>query len=654
MLVENLTALVPFRNGHEWLPRLLASLPADLPVIVVDDHSDTPLEPSDRYRLLRPKERGYFTGAVNVGMSACDTDVLILNQDAELRGDAWLNLILKKRKTYAMIGERIGGVHPAWPNGYIHGTFTYIRRDAIRAIGYMNAADYPLWGSTCEYQVRLCRRGFKVLPLVKVPGMIHDRPGKFGAAITEALKQEGKRDLFIRTPPMVSVIIPCFNYGKYLTDCIRSLIGGDTCLGPMPGQTFQSFEAIIVNDASTDNTARIGARLDNPWQGVRYIRLGANGGTAAAINAGVRASIGRYVTVLSADDMAEPWHLESLLRTCQANPHSVAFGEFNLFKRGQRFEVLKLPGYDFERTLYKNGMGTSIMYPRRAWEEVGGYPEIMKDGREDWAFNVGLGIKGWCGVKVEPPEGPGYLGRREGHNRSLCNAGPGWRNAFMAKMMALYPSVYQGERPEMCCGGGRKSAKPAPKGAGKGVNVKGFQMPGQDGLELLEYTGSNYGTTGWWGPVTGTKYDFGNNDAARVKYVDVRDVPKMLLLSEGTKNKRPIFRKYRLPPKQEAAAVVAEVRAPEYVEAPSAAYVEVKAEADMTTIPWVEVKPVVIAEPVEDLTAIRGVGPAIAAKLRGLGFCTVAQVAAYSADDLAGLTGLQLKRAVAIVEAARG
>lgn len=618
---HDLTVVVPYWNGEKHLGRLLGSLPESLPVIVVDDHSDQPLQVSARYTLLRPPQRGYFAGAVNAALAACDGDVLILNQDAQLHGTAWLDLLLAERKRYAMIGERIRGTHPAWPNGYVHGTFTYLRRDAIQAVGPMNAIDYPLWGSTCEYQLRLCRAGFEVLPLQQVPGLVHNRPGRFGEAITETLRREGKRELFIRTPPMISVVVPCFNYGHYLLDLINSLIGGPTCLGNMPGQTFQSFEVIIVDDASTDDTPDIAQALADPWKAIHYIRLPRNVGTAACINAGVARSWGKYVTIISADDMAEPWYLEGTLRCAEKHPHSVVYSDMILFKNGKRFDILTLPDYDFERVLYKNGMGANLLYPKEAWREVGGYPEIMRDGREDWAFNVGLGLRGWCGVKA--PGQPGYLCRREGHNRSLRNAGPGWADTFMSRLMALYPDAYRGDRPMTCCGGGRsKVATKFAKGAGTAAT---FQMPGRDGLQLLEYVGTNVGTSTWWGAVTGARYEFGANDSARVKYVDVRDAPAMLALRDT--NKCPLFRPYKAPP---APAPIP----PEPILAPE------------------EIEAGVVAEPVEDLTAIPGVGKATAARLVKQGILTREQLAAHPPLDLAEKLGISLKRAQDLVEAA--
>jgi GT2 family glycosyltransferase len=177
----NLTIVIPFFNGHAYLTELLESLPIDIPVIIVDDQSDVPVEALVEYRtaptrIVRPKTKRYFSGAVNVGISECNTDVLVLNQDTWFSGRDWLKVIEDNSDEYDMIGERIRGSHPAHPDGYIHGTFMWMSRVAINEVGLLNEDLYPLWGSTCEWQLRLCRRDFKPLILDTIPDFHHVRP----------------------------------------------------------------------------------------------------------------------------------------------------------------------------------------------------------------------------------------------------------------------------------------------------------------------------------------------------------------------------------------------------------------------------------------------------------------------------------------------
>lgn len=545
--MQNLTIVVPFYNGHKTIRNLLDTIPQDLPVIIVDDHSPEPAPSQllDEYPnciIARPDTKGYFTGACNQGMALCKTDVLILNQDARLEGDAWIAALENNRGKYAVIGERIAGTHPAFAeHGYIHGTLMFIRRDAITAVGPMNALDYPLWGSTCEYQLRLCRAGFKVLPMRPFPGLAHDRPGRFGEAITDVLtKEPGKKSLFIRTPPEVSVIVPCHNHGKYLENLVNSLIGGETCLGKFKQQAFGSFEIVIVDDASTDKTPEYCAKIADAWKGIHTIRLPKNAGTAGAINAGVKASHGKYITIIAADDMREMGSLEKLYRAQLQNPHSFIYDQIVAFSGHQRRPdiAIKVSKFDAEKILSKNHVHAGIMFPRQAWVDCGGYPEVMRDGREDWAMNVNLTVHGYCGVFL--PE-IGYLYRREKQNRSLRNTTRQHWNLFKAKIMALFPEYYDGRQDiKMCCGQSNQKVKALPKA---GSNPKSMAIPGGEGLVVLRYVGKSGGTFTFYGPVTGGQYKAGQG--LPLVAVDPRDLrnknPRTPGLLDARDGNKPVF-----------------------------------------------------------------------------------------------------------------
>jgi glycosyltransferase involved in cell wall biosynthesis len=526
------TVVIPFWNGHQYLDKLLSTIPESIPVLIIDDISDSPVPAITRpnTQIKRLAQKGYFTGAVNEGIKACSTDMLILNQDTYFNGDGWLNFIEEQKQQYGIFGEA-AGAHPAWPHRYVHGTFMYIQRDVIRAVGTMDAENYPLWGSTCEYQLRACRKGFKANPVEVVPGFVHKRRGPYGSAIQQALAT-GKQGKLIRTPPLISVVITCFNHGKYLADAINSLIGGKTSLGDMPGQAFQAFEIVIVDDGSTDNSAKVAARLADPWQGIHFIHQ-KNKGSAAAMNTGIQASHARsdhLIAVLDGDDMMEPSRLQRMLKTYENNSHSVVYDNIQYFGNGQRGVVtdwesgksihrLNLKGYNFEQMLSKNAMHKGLLYPKRAWEETGGYPEIMNQGREDWAFNIALGVKGWCGVSTGEYD---YLYRREGQNRTLRNTSPGHHAKFLEQLKSIFPAIYAGERPDMCCG--RPSAT-ASKNGGIGVAAMSTKrtkdLPGQQGMVILEYQGRNAGDETWTGEVTGTTYVLGG--VRKQGYVDRRD-----------------------------------------------------------------------------------------------------------------------------------
>ncbi len=92
--------------------------------------------------------------------------------------------------------------------------------------------------------------------------------------------------------PMVSVIIPTYNYGQYVTEAVESVLG----------QTYANREIIVVDDGSTDDTRE---RLGSYGDRVRYIYQ-ENRGLSAARNTGIKAARGDLIAFLDADDVWVP------------------------------------------------------------------------------------------------------------------------------------------------------------------------------------------------------------------------------------------------------------------------------------------------------------------------------------------------------------
>lgn len=89
-------------------------------------------------------------------------------------------------------------------------------------------------------------------------------------------------------PPLVSVIIPCFNHGKFLADAIKSVLE----------QRYSPIEIIIVNDGSSDSTEEVASTFPT----VKYVYQ-ENQGLSAARNTGIKNSCGEYLVFLDADDL---------------------------------------------------------------------------------------------------------------------------------------------------------------------------------------------------------------------------------------------------------------------------------------------------------------------------------------------------------------
>ncbi len=189
---------------------------------------------------------------------------------------------------------------------------------------------------------------------------------------------------------LVSVIIPCFNYGKYLRDAVASVLS----------QTYPHIEVLIVDDGSTDQeTLEVLDKIRNDR--VRVIHQ-SNQGLAQARNNGAAAACGEYILFLDADDRLESHAVAVLLYALLRNPSAAYaypaqrfFGDQDLIWTPQVFNA-----YDL---LWANHPSVSSLIRRDAFNEAGGYRLEMLYGYEDWEFWVRLSSKGHFGIYVPAP-----------------------------------------------------------------------------------------------------------------------------------------------------------------------------------------------------------------------------------------------------------
>jgi len=102
--------------------------------------------------------------------------------------------------------------------------------------------------------------------------------------------------------PLVSVMMPAYNAGKYIGRAIESVLA----------QTYENWELIIVDDCSIDNTYEIAASYKDPR--IRILRHEQNMGVGPSRNDALSASTGQWMAGLDADDAWLPERLERLIR----------------------------------------------------------------------------------------------------------------------------------------------------------------------------------------------------------------------------------------------------------------------------------------------------------------------------------------------------
>lgn len=106
--------------------------------------------------------------------------------------------------------------------------------------------------------------------------------------------------------PLVSVVIPTFNRAALLVKALHSV----------RQQTYPNLEIIVVDDASTDDTATAVQKIDDLR--VHYIRHEVNRGGSAARNTGIRAATGEFIAFLDDDDEWEPSKTEIQIKMLEA------------------------------------------------------------------------------------------------------------------------------------------------------------------------------------------------------------------------------------------------------------------------------------------------------------------------------------------------
>ncbi len=162
--------------------------------------------------------------------------------------------------------------------------------------------------------------------------------------------------------PLVSVIITCYNQGKFLIDAIASV----------QKQTHSNIEIIVVDDGSTDNTREVAGSFVN----VRYFYQ-PNAGLSAARNHGAAHSNGGFVVFLDADDLLYPEGVNINLGLLLENP-SWAFVSGGhdkvdewLFPLSEQDELVVIPANHYQALLRGNyiGMHAAVMYRRAVLDE---------------------------------------------------------------------------------------------------------------------------------------------------------------------------------------------------------------------------------------------------------------------------------------------
>ncbi|MGC3945938.1 MAG: glycosyltransferase [Chryseolinea sp.] len=173
--------------------------------------------------------------------------------------------------------------------------------------------------------------------------------------------------------PLVSIIIPSYNKGKYVPETLASVYK----------QEYPNWECIIVDDGSTDeHTLQVLRNIKHEKVSVVFSE---NKGVSAARNQAVALSGGKYILPLDADDLIAPSYLAETVPIIERDP-SVKVVNTTVQLFGDKTGTMELPSFNLQTLLARNTMVVTALFRKTDFIASGGYDVKMRKGFEDWDF----------------------------------------------------------------------------------------------------------------------------------------------------------------------------------------------------------------------------------------------------------------------------
>lgn len=141
--------------------------------------------------------------------------------------------------------------------------------------------------------------------------------------------------------PLISVIIPCYNVGKYIPDSIGSVLQ----------QTYNNVECIVIDDGSTDDTEQIVKNISKTDNRVQYYRK-ENGGPSSARNYGIGKANGDLIQFLDSDDWLNTdkfnYQVDYINKHQIKDDKFVLYSDFKIVWYGNNNEIIQQATHEFE------------------------------------------------------------------------------------------------------------------------------------------------------------------------------------------------------------------------------------------------------------------------------------------------------------------
>jgi len=174
--------------------------------------------------------------------------------------------------------------------------------------------------------------------------------------------------------PKVSIVITCFNYGKFIDEAIQSVIN----------QTFRDFEIILIDDCSLDNytVGRVQQLKYSPLfkrGSNKVVILDHNVGIGKARNIAIEKSLGRYILCLDADDMIDKDCLAKMM--LYIDKYDIVSCGFREFGSSSKTYIRQYSKYSM---CLECLFPVTSLFKKEDWGRVGGFQEKIEN--EDYNF----------------------------------------------------------------------------------------------------------------------------------------------------------------------------------------------------------------------------------------------------------------------------
>lgn len=144
-----------------------------------------------------------------------------------------------------------------------------------------------------------------------------DEDTNYLSQIVAHIKDKEKKPM---TSEKISIIVPVYNAENYLRRCIDSILE----------QTYTNFELLLINDGSTDGSAKILEEVKESDSRIRIVHK-KNEGVSATRNLGLKLATGDYITFIDSDDFVDKLYLDVLYKSLTENDADIASGNFASF-----------------------------------------------------------------------------------------------------------------------------------------------------------------------------------------------------------------------------------------------------------------------------------------------------------------------------------